>query len=432
MRLASFSVSNYRAFADPTELELRPLTLLFGYNSAGKSALLRWLPLVAASTEADATTGLALDADAARGATFDELLSRYPSSGDKLELGLSWSSLDTSETLRLQLRLLWESRKKQQIVERLRIAGSAEPRSAEASWTLDLEAAVQQRRYAVRIDDQAPHERVIAFEGLVPDPGAFEGSAAAALVADVVAHMRRMRKDAHWLTALRSVPHRSTVLGALPRRMGSDGSRAGDFLAHDRRDDGQLLALVSRWYEETTGHRLDVRLDSVAGRDRFSLVLIPTGSAEPIHVPLLDTGEGMAQVLPVVVACAQARLGRLGDTPLLLLEHPELHLHPGIHPALAEMFCELAAELAGSTTVIETHSENLLLRVQLAIARGELAADRVIVHWVRSLPEGPAVVDSITFDELARPQGDWPPGVFSADIRLARELLELRRKRGAP
>jgi hypothetical protein len=56
----------------------------------------------------------------------------------------------------------------------------------------------------------------------------------------------------------------------------------------------------------------------------------------------------------------------------------------------------------------------------------------VIVHWVRSLPEGPAVVETITFDDMARPQGDWPPRVFSSDIRQARELLELRRKRGAP
>lgn len=432
MRLASFSVNNYRAFADPTRLELRPLTLLFGYNSAGKSALLRWLPIVAASTEADATSALALDADAARGATFDEILSRYASSGAKLSLGLEWSSVDTSEAIDLELRLLWESRKKQQIVEHLRVEGGAEPHGLDASWTLDVDAPVEQRRYAVRIDDGPVHERAISFEGLVPDPGAFEGSAAEDLMAKLAACMRRMRSDTHWLTALRAVPDRSTVLGAPPRRMGSNGARAGEFLAHDRRDDGSLLARVSQWYEKATGHRLDVRIDSVASEDRFSLVLVSEGSAEPIHVPLLDTGEGMAQVLPVLVLGALAGLGRLGDTPVLLLEHPELHLHPGLHPALAEFFCELAAQLPGSTTIIETHSENLLLRVQLAIARGELSADRVIVHWVRSLSEGPAVVDSVTFDELARPQGDWPPGVFSADIRLARELLELRRKRGAP
>jgi predicted ATPase len=138
----------------------------------------------------------------------------------------------------------------------------------------------------------------------------------------------------------------------------------------------------------------------------------------------------MAQVLPVLVLGALARHGQLGNRPFVLVEHPELHLHPAIHADLAGFFCELARDLDGPTTVLETHSENVLLRVQLAIARGELDPARVIIHWVRSLPEGPAVVETITFDDMARPQGDWPPRVFSSDIRQARELLEIRRKRG--
>jgi predicted ATPase len=47
MRLTSFSVQNYRGFADRTEVELRPLTLLFGYNSAGFSSpspAASWIP----------------------------------------------------------------------------------------------------------------------------------------------------------------------------------------------------------------------------------------------------------------------------------------------------------------------------------------------------------------------------------------------------
>jgi AAA15 family ATPase/GTPase len=43
MALSSYMVENYRPFAERTTIELRPLTLLFGYNSAGKSALLRAL-----------------------------------------------------------------------------------------------------------------------------------------------------------------------------------------------------------------------------------------------------------------------------------------------------------------------------------------------------------------------------------------------------
>src|SRR3954467_1840615 len=89
MRLARFSVENYRAFAQATRLELRPLTLFFGYNSAGKSALLRFLPIVAASS-GDQLAPLALDSPAARGASFRDVLSRYGSS-PTLRIGLEWS-----------------------------------------------------------------------------------------------------------------------------------------------------------------------------------------------------------------------------------------------------------------------------------------------------------------------------------------------------
>jgi hypothetical protein len=82
------------------------------------------------------------------------------------------------------------------------------------------------------------------------------------------------------------------------------------------------------------------------------------------------------------------------------------------------------------TSVIETHSENLLLRVQIAIASGELPADKVIVHWVRPLDRG-SVIDTITFDHAARPLGaGWPPGVFSEDLVQARALLAIRKEKG--
>jgi predicted ATPase len=445
MRLTGFSVQNYRGFAELTAVELRPLTLLFGYNSAGKSALLRWLPIVAASSGPDSSPGLALDVDAARGASFDDMLSRY-SGSNMLGLGFRWRDTASEDELRVDMRLLWEARRRQQIVEQLRAVRSSQSGTHEVlvTWSLDDEG----RRYTIASEGEAL-ERELAFEGLalVPPP---EPAAAGAVLSAAHAAMTALRSSVHWLTAVRAVPERSKELAARPRRLGPDGASAGDLLAHDRLTDGRILATVATWFRGATGHDLDVQIESVAGKDRFSLVLSPTGGQRPVRVPLPDTGEGMAQVLPVIVLGALARHGHAGSQPLLLIEHPELHLHPMTHAHLAGYFCALAKDCGaprrdagehaegpgalsrGVTTVVETHSENVLLRVQLAILRGELDPAHVIVHWVRSLPEGPAVVESITFDALARPQGDWPPRVFSSDVLQAREIVELRRKRSAP
>jgi predicted ATPase len=168
----------------------------------------------------------------------------------------------------------------------------------------------------------------------------------------------------------------------------------------------------------------------VAGEDHFSIVLAPLGAKSGVEVPIVDTGEGMAQVLSVIVLGSLAGTGRLGRDPVLAIEHPELHLHPAVHADLASFFCDLSHSASGPTVVIETHSENFLLRVQRAIAATEISPEHVVVHWVRGLEDGRSVVDTIVFDEAARPQGSgWPPGVFSEDTEQAKEILRLRRER---
>ena len=137
----------------------------------------------------------------------------------------------------------------------------------------------------------------------------------------------------------------------------------------------------------------------------------------------------MAQVLPVLVAAELARAGSGYGIRHLVLEHPELHLHSAVHALLAERLCRVAAEDNPPRMLIETHSENFLLGVQLQIVRGLLPPDRVMIYWVRQLDDGRSRVTPVTFDEDGRPQAGWPPDVFSADLDLTRELIRARRER---
>jgi AAA ATPase domain len=260
MRLTSFSVQNYRGFADRADVELRPLTLLFGYNSAGKSALLRWLPIVAASMDPDATSALALDVDAARGASFDDLLSRYTSS-NTLSLGLRWRDVESEDDLRVDMRLLWEARKKQQLVEYLHVvrSQSSTKHEIDAVSTLDLEAPLGRRRYTVQIDALPPQEYELTFRGLLVAPPLVESTTVSAMLVKTHETMSSLRSSVHWLTAVRAVSERSRELVSRPRRLGSDGTFAGDYLAHDRIGNGQVLATVSAWFQQATSHDLHVR-----------------------------------------------------------------------------------------------------------------------------------------------------------------------------
>lgn len=73
-------------------------------------------------------------------------------------------------------------------------------------------------------------------------------------------------------------------------------------------------------------------------------------------------GFGTSQVLPVIVQCVVAAPGQQ-----VILEQPELHLHPRAQAELGDLFISVAQQ--GVHCVIETHSEHLLLRLQKNIAK---------------------------------------------------------------
>lgn len=75
---------------------------------------------------------------------------------------------------------------------------------------------------------------------------------------------------------------------------------------------------------------------------------------------LVDVGYGVSQVLPVIT-----ELLRQEKSPLVLLQQPEVHLHPSAQAALGSLFCQVVAE--GSQLVIETHSDYILDRVRMEV-----------------------------------------------------------------
>ncbi len=82
-------------------------------------------------------------------------------------------------------------------------------------------------------------------------------------------------------------------------------------------------------------------------------------------IAVLDVGFGISQVLPVLV---QSILSK--DVALVVVEQPELHLHPSAQAKLADLFIELAVQ--GKCFLIETHSEHLMLRFRRRIAETTL------------------------------------------------------------
>ena len=89
---------------------------------------------------------------------------------------------------------------------------------------------------------------------------------------------------------------------------------------------------------------------------------------------LIDVGYGVSQVLPVIT-----ELFRVSETPMFLLQQPEVHLHPSAQAALGSLFCRIADRRR--QLVVETHSDHLLDRVRMDVrdGQGKLKPDDVSI-----------------------------------------------------
>ncbi len=216
------------------------------------------------------------------------------------------------------------------------------------------------------------------------------------------------------------ISHLGPVRDDVPRVMeggtvpplGFTGSGAVSRLGQNR----NLLDQVSSWFKD----HLDgwgISLDHAGGTFRC---LLQRGE---INVNLADVGHGIQQVLPVVVQ----QLSHLTDTPtgiINLVEQPELHLHAAAHAPLGDLFLETAKQ-GKCQVIVETHSENLLLRVRRRIAEG-LDPSLVALYYVIEHPAGHSTVKPINI----QPDGSvdwWPEGVFAEGYEELKALNRAQR-----
>lgn len=91
---------------------------------------------------------------------------------------------------------------------------------------------------------------------------------------------------------------------------------------------------------------------------------------------LLHLGTGVSQVLPVIALCIWAKPGST-----IILEQPELHLHPGLQQKLGTFLTVVAS--TGRQVIVETHSEYLLTRVRRHIAEGHVPEESCALVFVQ-------------------------------------------------
>ena len=135
------------------------------------------------------------------------------------------------------------------------------------------------------------------------------------------------------------------------------------------------------------------------------------------EVDLTSVGVGVSQVLPVLVSCLMAK----SDT-ILLIEQPELHLHPKLQMDLADFL--IACCKFGTQIIIETHSEHIVNRIRRRIAEGD---DRELEDLVGILfveqSNGVTQYRSPSINKFGGLGSDWPDGFLDVGAGEMENLL---------
>jgi hypothetical protein len=386
----------YRCFRDEQRIALRRLSLVYGENNAGKSAIVRLLPWLAASRDPD-QPGLNLDAAPLRQAGWFDLPWRgaLPTSEDRaLTLGLT---LDA--TVSWTWGAAWSDAWREPVLERIGV--ERDGRAVELTWQLTR----GEQHNAARSYHTPAGVRPVKLDGVIPEP------VPEVFDADEVASLRAHLVRVAWLAARRQGPSRDGVARGRKGTLEGDGAGAEAIALTEP----ELRARVSTWYQGAAG----AELLSVSGREKDSLVLRPLTASFDVAFP--DLGEGLQQCFPVLVGLEQLR-ERGG---LLVIEEPESHLHPRLQQRLAARMVDVLTARPDAQLLLETHSEVLLL------AALEAAADRlrgdVSLSWVSSTDGGACLAQDVRLDATGRPETDLLERAFDTMGVLRRRVIEVRR-----
>ena len=421
------AVTGFKSILKRQEIELRPLTLLAGANSSGKSSIMQPLLLLKQTLEAPYDPGaLKLDGPNVRFTDAEQLLARTLRGAVKkfkVELDIAGRSGEAGEltmTFHKSGKLpidveemtattpkgplpLRASMTDEQTLRLLHEKGFIAPLKSggEDDWVTD--AKVSRDRCFLNVD-------VAGGDGgkKVWRPKWFNLGFEISSVMDVI-HVRGLRGN----------PERSYPKAPFGRQFPGEFERyvAGVLAAwkaggkkKEIKAVGQDLRTLGLTWKVEARHVSETEVELHVGR-------MPDPERGGAHdlVSIADVGFGVSQTLPVVVALHVARPGQL-----VYIEQPEIHLHPRAQVAMAGVLASAAQR--GVRVVCETHSAHLLLALQSLVAEEALKPELVALHWF-TRKDGVTEIKTAELDASGA-YGDWPEDFSDVILQQERRYLD--------
>jgi len=247
---------------------------------------------------------------------------------------------------------------------------------------------------------------------------------------DLTLSLEKQLGRVSYLGPLRETPHRTyNWSGEVPEHVGGTGGRSVEaILAASERQISRgykaryrpFQAVIANWLSRL-GLISDFQVKPIAkNRKEYEVNVQVTPWSPPVNLP--DVGFGVSQVLPVITQCFYAAHGST-----IILEQPEIHLHPKVQAGLADLFIEATRAREDNRDrsiqlLVESHSEHFLRRLQRLVAEEAILPSEIAVYFC-SNERGSAQIEELEMDLFGRIR-NWPRGFFGD---LTEEVAEQTR-----
>jgi predicted ATPase len=174
----------------------------------------------------------------------------------------------------------------------------------------------------------------------------------------------------------------------------------------------KLATALAKWFDvmDIKNFKSEVRKDVI-------YLTLNTGSSQKVRVNIADVGFGVSQIFPIILEGLRMPSGNT-----LLLEQPEIHLHPKLQMQMADYFIALA--LSGKKVIAETHSDHVINRLVRRIVEDNTynLKDLIAIYFI-SQKENGAVCEEICIDDK---QGivNWPVDFFDQTANEQEKIIQ--------
>jgi len=228
--------------------------------------------------------------------------------------------------------------------------------------------------------------------------------------------IKRFLKRIVYLAPLRDYPERYYIYGGNPvQNVGVSGQMVPDILFSDDETLNKVNEAIMLFTKKDYILKVSKLSDAQSVTSEiFTLQLVDTKTG--VSANIRDIGFGFSQVLPIIVQTM------MSSNKTLLIEQPELHLHPALQAELGDLFINAAMGEKKNTFIIETHSEHLILRLlrriretsegRLPLGCQPITPDQLAVLYVQSDKDGSKIIH-LPVTEDGEFEIPWPEGFFA-------------------